>query len=77
MHWLDKIPFSSLLIVALALGLAPFLPQPHLLEKLQMLFAGELIRPIDIFDLFMHGTPAILLLLKVIRSRSLKVRQGR
>ena len=37
-----------------------------------MLAAGTLIRPIDIFDLFLHGTPLVLLLLKF----ALEVRRG-
>jgi len=47
------------------LGLAPFYPMPHLVEKLMMLFSGTLKRPIDIFDLFFHASPIILLVLKV------------
>ena len=65
MSWLDRIPLSTLAIIALALGLAPFVPEPHLWQKIKMLFAGTLIKPIDIFDLFLHGTPTILLLLKL------------
>lgn len=61
-----KLPSYSFLVpVALALGLAPFVPEPHLVEKLRMLLAGELSRPIDIFDLFLHGTPLVFLLVKV------------
>jgi len=67
MTWLDKIPFPTLIIIAVLLGLAPFTPQPHLLEKLQMLFAGTLSKPIDIFDLFLHGTPLVLLAIKTVR----------
>ena len=67
MKWLDKLPFSMLAIVALLLGLAPFVPEPHVWEKLKMLVAGQLVKPIDIFDLFMHGAPWVLLILKVIR----------
>ena len=69
MKWLDKIPLTTLLIIALLLGLAPFKPEPHLWEKLKMLAAGELVRPLDIFDLFLHGTPVVLLFLKLIRLR--------
>ena len=69
MKWLDKIPLTTLLIITLLLGLAPFFPEPHLWEKLKMLTAGELVKPIDIFDLFLHGTPAVLLVLKLIRMR--------
>ena len=67
MNWLDKIPLSTLIIVALLLGLAPFTPEPHLWEKFKMLANGTLARPIDIFDLFLHGTPAVLLVLRLIR----------
>lgn len=67
MKWLDKIPFTMLLIVSLMLGLAPFFPEPHVVEKLKMLFDGSLAKPVDIFDLFMHGTPWVLLCLKSIR----------
>ena len=67
MRWLDKVPLYMLVIAALTLGLAPFMPQPHVLEKLQMLTAGTLSRPIDIFDLFLHGTPFVLLALKLLR----------
>ena len=67
MKWLDKLPFSTLVIIALLLGLAPFVPEPHVWEKLKMLVAGQLVKPIDIFDLFMHGTPWVLLILKATR----------
>jgi len=66
-RWLDKIPFFILLLLSLFLGLAPFKPEPHLVEKARMLFQGELVRPIDIFDLFLHGTAPLLLLVKIIR----------
>ena len=69
MKILDKIPLGPLVLVAIALGLAPFVPEPHLWEKLKMLFAGTLVRPIDIFDLFMHGTPAVLVVLKLVRMK--------
>jgi hypothetical protein len=65
--WLDRLSLGLLLIIALTLGLAPFVPEPHVWEKLKMLAAGELVRPIDIFDLFLHGTPWLLLLAKVLR----------
>jgi hypothetical protein len=65
MKWLDGIPMPLLLAVAVFAALAPFVPEPHLWEKLKMLFAGELTRPIDIFDLLLHGLPLVLLLLKL------------
>lgn len=67
LDWLDTIPLHILLIAALTLGLAPFVPEPHLVEKLRMLFAGTLKEPIDILDLLMHGTPWVLLIARLIR----------
>ncbi|MCB1408478.1 MAG: RND transporter [Rhodobacteraceae bacterium] len=64
---LDRIPLAPLALAALALGLAPFVPEPHLWEKLKMLAAGTLSRPIDIFDLVLHATPVLLLAAKLIR----------
>lgn len=65
--WIDRAPLGVFLVIALTLGLAPFLPEPHVWEKLKMLFAGTLVRPIDIFDLLLHGTPWVLLALKIYR----------
>ena len=67
MSWLDRIPFFLLLVVAVAMALAPFQAEPHLWEKLKMLADGSLHRPLDIFDLFIHGAPLLLLLLKLGR----------
>ena len=68
MKLIDKLPLTALLLVALTLGLAPFSPQPHIVEKLGMLFDGSLSRPIDIFDLLLHGAPWVLLTLKLART---------
>lgn len=67
MALLDQIPLNLLVIAALALGLAPFFPEPHLWEKLKMLAAGTLTRPVDIFDLLMHAAPVVLLIAKLVR----------
>lgn len=64
---IDRLPLPILVAAALTLGLAPFVPEPHLWEKLKMLAAGELVRPIDIFDLLLHGVPWLLLALKLVR----------
>lgn len=59
MSWLMPIAGS------LTLGLAPFTPQPHLFEKLQMLANGELTKSVDVFDMLMHGAFPLLLLVKI------------
>lgn len=66
---LDKIPLVGLILFALVLGLAPFFPEPHLVEKLRMLIHGELRKPIDIFDLLWHTWPIALLVVKLVRMR--------
>lgn len=67
MNWLDRVPYTLILPLAVFLALAPFAPEPHLWEKLKMLAAGTLSRPIDIFDLFLHAAPLLILLLKLAR----------
>ncbi|MFQ5602459.1 MAG: RND transporter [bacterium] len=65
--WIDKIPLLPLAALALLLAVAPVFPKSHLFQKLQMMFQGNLVQAIDIFDLFWHGTPLILLLIKMSR----------
>jgi len=63
--WLDQLPWPLVIIACLTLGLAPFFPEPHIWEKLKMLAAGTLTRPVDIFDLLMHAAPFLLAALKL------------
>ena len=67
MSYLDQVPVSLLGVAALTLGLAPFFPEPHIWEKLKMLAAGQLTRPLDIFDFALHGIPWLLLGAKLVR----------
>lgn len=67
MTWLDRIPLWLIVAVAVWLAVAPLLPEPHLVEKLRMLAAGTLRRPLDIFDLLFHLAPIALLALKLVR----------
>lgn len=67
MAYLDQIPLHLLILAALTLGLAPFFPEPHIWEKLKMLAAGTLTKPIDIFDLLLHAAPWLLLVAKLAR----------
>ena len=65
MKFLDSLPWGLVVILCLTLGLAPFAP-PHIYEKLRMLSRGELVRPIDWFDLVYHGIPWLFLILKAV-----------
>lgn len=73
MKWLDKLPWVMVIAFSLTIGLAPFAPEPHVVEKLKMLVAGDLSRAIDIFDFLMHGSPWLLLILKTVRHFSVKI----
>lgn len=64
---LDQIPYLPLILLAVFMLLAPFRPMPHVVEKLIMLKNGVLTRPLDIFDLFFHLAPTVILLLKWLR----------
>lgn len=67
---LSKTPLSLLVIACLTLGLAPFFPVPHVWEKLMLLTQWRLNRPLDIFDLALHGTPWVLLISRLLLVRS-------
>jgi hypothetical protein len=67
LKYIDRIPLLPLAIAAVFMALAPFAPEPHLVEKSRMLMHGELSRGIDIFDLFWHSFLIVLLAIRLIR----------
>ena len=49
--------------LSLTLGLAPFVPEPHIWEKLKWVADGAGgMKLIDWFDLMLHGVPWIMLI---------------
>lgn len=72
MRWLDKIPYPLLIVVAVLMLGAPFVPEPHLVEKGRMLAEGRLTRPLDIFDVLWHLAPTVLLGLKLNQDKKAK-----
>ncbi len=60
-----QLPLAGIILVCLTLGLAPFFPEPHLWEKIKMLMNGTLSRPIDIFDMLLHGAPWLVLIARL------------
>jgi hypothetical protein len=66
MSWDTVFSWPVLIVLCLTLGLAPFFPEPHLVEKLRLLASGELRRPLDIFDLALHATPWVMLSIKLV-----------
>lgn len=69
-NFIDRIPYTLLIVLAVFMLLAPFRPMPHVVEKLMMLKDGALQRPVDIFDLFYHLMPLIVLLMKLYKDRN-------
>ncbi len=65
--FLDRISWPMAVMMVALLGLAPFVPEPHIWQKLKMLVAGELTGMVDIGDLLMHGAPWLILVVKVVR----------
>jgi len=63
---INRIPLLPLAVAAVFMALAPFAPEPHLVEKSRMLLHGELVKPIDIFDLFWHSFLLLLLAIRLI-----------
>ena len=64
---LDRIPLGILIALAVWLAVAPIVPEPHLVEKLRMLWQGELHRPLDIFDLLFHSAPMVMVGVRLAR----------
>lgn len=67
--------WKLVLITCIFLGLAPFVPEPHIVGKLRWAAGGAIgMQPMDWFDLAFHGLPWILLLrLGVLRIMRRKV----
>ncbi|QRM89471.1 hypothetical protein FG167_09590 [Lacinutrix sp. WUR7] len=54
-------------VLCLTLGLAPFVPEPHILGKLKWIIGGaEGMQLMDWFDVILHGFPFILLIRLII-----------
>lgn len=68
--FVDKIPYTLLIILAVFMLLAPFRPMPHIVQKLLMFKNGTLQQSMDVFDLFYHLTPVMVLLIKLYRDRT-------
>lgn len=63
------------LIATLTLGLAPFVPEPHIVGKIRWVAGGAVgMGAMDFFDLALHGAPFVWLVattIIVLRARML------
>ncbi len=73
-RFLRRLDVRLLAVLAVGALLAPwpFGPEPHVLEKGRWLLQGALRKPLDIFDLFFHSAPALLLLARMTVARRIR-----
>jgi len=69
---IKSLPYSLLIIMSIFMAFAPFQPEPHLVQKFAMFMAGNLIKPLDMFDVLWHLLPIILLVTKFVLSEKEK-----
>lgn len=56
------------LMLSLTLGLAPFVPEPHIWGKLKWIWGGGVgMQAIDYFDIVLHGSPWVFLIYSLAR----------
>lgn len=70
LRWLDHVPLLPLALAAAILGLSPPGAEPHLWHKLKLLAGGQLVRPLDIADFFLHAILPFVLGMKLLRLRT-------
>ena len=59
--------WKVVLLLCLALGLAPYFPEPHILGKIKWIWGGATgMKPMDWFDVVLHGFPFVLLIRLVL-----------
>lgn len=62
-------PVAPWILFSLTLGLAPFVPEPHLLGKLRWVAGGAHgMQLLDWGDLAMHGAPVAALIVVLLRN---------
>ena len=55
------------LLLSFTLGLAPFVPEPHIVGKIRWVWGGAVgMAPMDYFDLFLHGAPWVFLMVVLV-----------
>ena len=55
--------WKVIILACLTLGLAPFIPEPHILGKIRWIAGGAVgMSGMDWFDVLFHGLPWVLLL---------------
>ncbi|MFN8319145.1 MAG: hypothetical protein U0V54_06930 [Saprospiraceae bacterium] len=67
-----------LIVMCLTLGLAPFIPEPHIWGKVRWIMGGgHGMKAMDYFDFLMHGTPWFLLIRYAVIFFISKIKTGK
>ena len=70
--FIKSLPYPILILMSIFMVLAPFQPEPHLLQKFDMLMAGNLTKLLDMFDVLWHLLPVGLFIMKFVVSKKEK-----
>ncbi|WP_420388396.1 hypothetical protein [Roseivirga sp.] len=55
------------IMLSLTLGLAPFVPEPHIVGKIRWIWGGAVgMGPMDYFDIILHGSPWVYLIYSLV-----------
>ncbi len=69
--------YTLVVLACLTLGLAPFVPEPHILGKLRWIWGGARgMSLLDWGDTLLHGAPWLLLVFLLIRDGSHRFRKS-
>lgn len=61
--------WKTVILLCLTMGLAPFVPEPHIWGKVKWLAGGAVgMGPMDWFDVVLHGFPWVLLLRLAVKT---------
>jgi len=64
--WIISIPWGVLVVFSIWMLIAPISPEPHFWQKLGWLQSGHPFTPLDVFDVFWHLLPTVLLIIKAV-----------
>ena len=64
---MKRISWPIIILLCLTLGLAPFVPEPHIWGKLKWIAGGAVgMQTMDWVDVAQHGIPWVLLVVKLV-----------
>lgn len=70
--FIDKFPPDLTMMAGAFLFIAPIMPEPHLVQKAMWLMDGMPFKPIDVFDVLLHGSAGVLAVSVFLRQRELR-----